>query len=550
MKKRILSCLAVLLLMAMLLCSCAEGLPLSELYFAAKNTAASYTAKIKLLQSGAKTIAENKTSEYAISFDTTSSKEVKDAVTALAVRIKKQTGADLLDEKREGVTKRIVIGFPKKNETPLVDGAAQFYVGFSGEDLIIQAHNDVMLISAIRYFEENFLSDEEKPLILSPDLSYLSPTATYRTKEHALIRAEKTGNTAKEAASALCETLFEKTGVRFTVKSDFNAGGGLTDILFGYPDDDEAQKILSTLGFDDYYIGVRNGRLMILAKNDPALADATECFLSSFVTAENAVFDKTEKTVTLPAVCDYYYRSDAILMAEEGINCAVLVYAANANSATKNAAATFAELYKRLTNTEIPIHKDSDFAPRAGSFEILVGETNRELTNHIRMESLLDGQWAISVLPENNCISVLAKGNIAILAAMNHLGKKLTEQAAAIDKTQAEGYPYLPAGTNRLLYVKTDLALTGLEPLDFPVAYECRFFQNSYRITSAAQVSERAWTYYNRALTNRASFIRLSQSEKDGIVTTTFQSETRSLTLTYNKNKKSMELRVSPYVAR
>ena len=37
MKKRFILCLALLLLAASMLCSCTQGLPLSELYFAAKD---------------------------------------------------------------------------------------------------------------------------------------------------------------------------------------------------------------------------------------------------------------------------------------------------------------------------------------------------------------------------------------------------------------------------------------------------------------------------------------------------------------------------------
>jgi hypothetical protein len=221
MKKRLLSCLALLLLCAMLLCSCAEGLPLSELYFAAKDAAAAHAAKMELLQSGSKVIAADGKSEYALSFDPAASPEVKDAIHALCARIKTQTGADLLDKKREGATKQIVIGRPAADGEALVCSAAQFYLGFCGDDLMIQAQNDVMLITALSYFTEKYLSDEEGDLILSPDLSYLSATATYRNKEHALIRAERTGAIATQAAATFCETLFQTTGIRFSVKSDY-----------------------------------------------------------------------------------------------------------------------------------------------------------------------------------------------------------------------------------------------------------------------------------------------------------------------------------------
>ncbi len=548
MKKRILSCLALLLLMAMLLCSCAEGMPLSELYFAAKDAVAEYSTQLKLLQTGSRAIAANGKSEYTISFERTVSKKVKDAINTLAVRIKKQTDVDLLDDTREGVTKHIRIGLPKKDTTPLVQNAAQFYIGFSGDDLIIQAYNEIMLISALSYFTEKYLEDTEGDLILSPDLSYLSPPATYHTKEHALIRAEQTGTTATEASKTLCNVLEETTGVRFSVKSDFNSSGGLTDILFGYPDDDGAQAILSDLSFDDFYIGVQDNRLMILAKNDPALAEATELFLSTFVTAENASFDKEEKSIVLPAVCDYYHRSDAILLADEGINRAVLIYAANASDTTKQAARNFAALYKRLTNTELPIHKDTEYRPNIGSFEILIGDTNRELPQLNYLKELPYGQWAISVVPEANAISVFANGQIATLAAMDQLGKALTRQTQAISKAPDHENSYLQGGTNRTLYIKPTLSLDGAEPPTFPTSYKYAFYENYYRLTSSVQVSESLWKSYRNYLIGKLPY--QSQTEEDGVVITFYRSETRIVTLKYDKNNKTLELRVTPRIAR
>lgn len=543
MKKRLITCLAVLLLCATLLCSCAEGLPLSELYFAAKDAATDYTEQLKLLQSGSRVIVQNGKSEYAISLSNTVSKEVKDAVTALAVRIKKQTGVDLLNTKREEITKRILIGFPEKNAEAPVKSASQFYIGFSGNDLLIQACNDVMLISAISYFTQTHLSDEKDTLILSPDLSYLSPTETYVTKQHALIRADQTGATATEASKTFCNTLEQIAGVRFSVKSDFNSTGGLTDILFGYPKDKEAQAILKDLSFDDFYIGVRGGRLMILAKNDPALVAATELFLSSFVTAENAEFDKEEKTIALPAFCEYYHRSDAILLAEEGINRAVLIYSENAPSFIKNAALNFAALYKRLTNTTLPIHKDTEYTPNVGAFEILIGETNRELPQQAYLENLPMGQWAISVVPEANAISVFGKGDLALLIALNRLGTALTEQTRAISKLPEEETGYLSPDTNRTLYIRPSFSLNGLEPPFFPAAYYYTIYDSSYRLVSSAKVSKSTYNYYHNAL-QRAGFYRQSKTEENGVITTYFASETRTLKTTYNPDKKSLELRV------
>ncbi len=539
MKKRLFSCLALLLLCAILLCSCAEGLPLSELYFAAKNAACDYSAKLELLKAGSMIIAENGKSEYVISYDHNASAQLKDAINALNARIKKQTGADLLDTKREEATKQIVIGRPvESTEAPAIS-AAQFYLGFQGDTLTILAHNDVMLISALSYFGEKYLSEDNDFLILSPDLAYLSPVATYRNKEHALIRAEQTGDIATQAAANFCDTLFERTGIRFSVKSDFNSGGGMTDILFGYPDDKKAQEIIQSLGVDDFYIGVLDGRLMILAKNDPALSEATELFLSTFVTAENAAFDKEEKTISLPTVCEYYRRSDAILLVEEGINRTVLIYPANANSTVKNAAHAFANRFMQITNTELPVHADTEFRKNSGSFEILLGKTNRDLPNQSYLDRLPSGQWVISTLPEENAISVFAQNDLAMLTALDRLWRALYAQMASLSQQSLD-----EDNTERTLFVKSDFSLTGLEPPSFPVAANYTFYNGSYRFNSTVSVNESVWDRYNKKI-RYSGFTRDTQSEENGVVTTVYRGDARKVTLIYNKNTQSLSLRVN-----
>ena len=549
MKKRLLSCLALLLLVATLLCSCAEGLPFSELYFAASDTAADYTEQLKLLQEGSKVIAANGESEYVIECTTTfveignRTNDVKAAIKDFAARVKEQTGADLLAKKRDKASKRIIIGLTQDDETTKVSTAAQFYIGFSGDDLIIQASNGIMLISALNYFADTYLG-EKNALILSPDLSYLSPTTTYHSREHSLLRAEQTGAVATQAATLLCDTLFEIAGVRFSVKSDFNAGGGLTDILFGYPDTEEANAILSTLGCDDFYIGVRNGRLMILAKNDPALERAVRYFLATFVRATDAVFDKFEKTITLPAICDYYHRSDALLLAEDGVNNAVLVYEADLGGDVKNAINNLATLYKRLTNTELPVYADTDLAPGSGALEILVGNTNRVLPQQTYLEELPNGRWVLSSLPESNAILLYAKDDLALLIALKQLETTLTAQTRAISKLANDAEGWIRPNTNRTLYIGADLNLTELEPPDLPVAAIHYIYSNSYRIVSAEKVSEQTWNHYRWRIM-LAGFNSKSYSDENGVVTWIYKSKsgTRDLTLTYNKNTQILELR-------
>ena len=142
MKKRFLSCIALLLLLSLSLTSCVEGLPGSELFFAAKDGIAEFSNNLDLLFAGDLPLVANGKSDYAVVTDKDASAHVLEAVEDLCVSIRKQTGADLRKNDAGTATKRILVSISTEDKSASnAAPAAQFHIGVEGEDVVIKAEN-------------------------------------------------------------------------------------------------------------------------------------------------------------------------------------------------------------------------------------------------------------------------------------------------------------------------------------------------------------------------------------------------------------------------
>ena len=125
MKKRLLSCMALLLLGAMLLCSCAEGLPGSALLSVAKSSGKKYVTQLKLLQGGPQVLVADGKSDYTISLNRASSAELKSTVAELRDHIQARTGVRL-GEYTDSAQKRIRIALSSELSDPVALFSSQF----------------------------------------------------------------------------------------------------------------------------------------------------------------------------------------------------------------------------------------------------------------------------------------------------------------------------------------------------------------------------------------------------------------------------------------
>ena len=451
MKKRFVSFLAILLLTA-LLSSCTAGLPGSELYFAARDAIAEFSQNLELLLAGDITIVQNGTTSYRLLSIHDPGDEVRDLVENFQTTFKKRTGAELrICDEKESAPKILIS--PQSTELPDLD-ANSFYVGFVGEDLVIHAENTIMLSAALSYVEEELLSrTKDGTLALSGTLSHISSTQLCENGQYVITRAEAASESAISAISKLYDALHQNAGARFSIKSDFNTtGSGAKEFLVGTPDRVECDAILPLLHYSNYYIGCTNEKIMILASSDQMLDLAVDKFIETFVTASNAICDKEQKSIVLPAECHYLYKVPGALLANEGRSFAVLLYPQNTGTAVLEQINRLCAQFQRLTNTTLAAFVDTEYERKADTFEILVGNTNRAESKQYAYDVKADS-WIAQM--GRRSLVLLADNDEQMLYALRALSSLLTDLTA---KASAESIFYhwsgnVIPGVNRILFL-------------------------------------------------------------------------------------------------
>ncbi len=551
MKKRILSLLATILLFSLLLCSCAEGLPLSELALTARDKATLFSTRVEYLLKESVPLAASGKTDFALVYDRAAPREVQAAIAAFCTQLKSFSGADLLQNDPTSAKRRVLIGIAENDaakEILRTLSASSFYIGFSGEDLLILAQNDVMLCAALTYFCNTYLNpdatkSDARDIFLPKDLAYIAPTLLCEDDTYTLLRAEKSGEGTVAAMSLLCDTLRERCGVRPVRKTDYNYSGSEHEILLGRPNHPKAKAIWQTLPRDGYYIGVEGKTLMILAQNDLMLHRAVSHFLSLFVTTESAALDKPNKSIEFPSACDYYYTEQSILLAEDGINRTVLVYPANAGQLTRAAVSSFCSLYKQLTNTVLPAYADSKYEREEGVFEILVGRTARRESQKLYFDGIDKGAWRMAVDAGGEALAIGANGEFALKAAVESLGNALTAQTAALSPESIYEQWWIKGGVDRLLYLFPDFAQNGAVPPDLIGAFSYKLYSYSY-VMQQTDIGVPRYEEYCAVLKN-AGFTCTSQTHLDDVYSSVYLSDTHMVVVTCDKAARTLRAQVS-----
>lgn len=553
MKKRLISCIAALLLLASLLCSCTAGLPLSELALVAREQTGTLATRVENLLANNAPLAANGKSDFAVVFDKAAAPEVQNAVADFCAQFQAYSGADPMQTDPQSAKGRILIGMADTEEAKEILrtlSPSTFYIGFCGKDLLILARNDVMLCEALRYFRESYLtptaSQGEKNDVFFPNkLAYTAPTIPVEDDVYTILRAEESGEGTVDAMSQLCDTLRTMCGVRPVRKSDFNYKTTEHEILFGHPNHPKANAILETLPRDAYYIGVEGKTLMILAQNDLMLQKAVSHFLSLFVTDRNAALDKKNKRIELPATCDYYHQENSILLAENGINQVALVYADDTSAHTRAAIDRLCSIYKQLTNATLAAFPDSHYARVDGVFEILIGRTSRSETQVLYFDGIAKGEWRMAVDENSRALVVGANGEFALRAAVDALRNALIAQTAALSRESIYGDWWIKDGVDRLLYLCPDFAQNGTEVPDLPGNY---VFKNNYTM----QLSKAKDTHYESYCNTlfEAGFARISATDTEKTRVSVYQTDTRKVTVTYNIKASTLVARIEYFYAR
>ena len=421
MKKRFLSLLCLLCAVVLLLSSCVAGMPLSEVYLTTKGKVESFTSNVDNLFRENAPVILNGESRYIVSVGLSASDRLRAAAQKFCDAVEMKTGYrfDPSATYKDTSQHRIRIINLERNieneiarNVPAELNAANFYIAFSGKDLLIEAYNDTMLISALAFLAEEYITGENANagsgyFYLPGDFSYLAPTLTFDSK-YAVVYPDG-DEAAGNAATSLATEITNSTGLRVIPKSDLNfrQDENAKEILIGAPEGRaECDAILEALAFNEYYIGTANNKILILAKNPYMLGQAVDEFLASFVTAGKAVIDKTAKTLLLPAALRCTEKQPLHLLCENGVCNAVMVVAARLGPVAQEAADAFAATFEELTDCVLPVYIDTERPQNIdGKVEILLGATNRRASD-LAMRTLPAGEWRLSSSEEGICIAV------------------------------------------------------------------------------------------------------------------------------------------------
>lgn len=405
---------------------------------------------------------------FSVVMSRRASEEVMAQVEAFAALVEEKTGVNLLGAEVPDGAPRILIGDTGEEASEAVEenlNATVFYVGFSGSDLVIHALNDAMLVQAITYLCDTYISSEDADvkqgrLRLPAKLNYTAPPLTCTAEDFTIVRAGTMSDRGLAAIASLRSSILSATGVDLRIKTDLTTTDAeAKEILVGTPSREQTTPILESLAFDQYFIGTVGNKIMILAKNDVLLEIAIQKFVSSFLTSTDAVISKEDKTFAMPAVLSNYGGESCFLLADGGKSNAVLIYPDGLGDIATEAITLFCENYKRLTGCELPAYKDTEKPADNTKFEILLGQTNRNQSS-AAMSSLQAGKWSAALT--GNALTLAANGDNTIRLCLELVMNEFVKQVQALSsKSIYDSDAGIQDGVNRLLFLLKDFRVTS-----------------------------------------------------------------------------------------
>ncbi len=320
MKKRLIPCLCLLFALCLACTSCTAGLPGEALYSAIKDSLSSFDVKLENLFAENTPIVLDGKSDYTVQLALTASAELTKAVDDMLSAIQLCTGVTVSRSEGATAAHKILIGETSDEASKDVAeqlNAVNFYVGFVAGDLVIHAKNDIMLISALRYFTEQYLTHADANIgegywFLPNTLDHLSPVLECNSKDFKLGRVsrEEADRSTNYVINNAYDRIAETTGIKLSVTSYSMSGNALAtqqEVILGKVQREETADILSTLEKNQFYIGSNGTKVMVLAPHAAALRQGINTFLATFMESDTAVYDAENKTWLLPSYCHYYH---------------------------------------------------------------------------------------------------------------------------------------------------------------------------------------------------------------------------------------------------
>ncbi len=515
MKKRLIGGLCLVFCLSLLLSSCAAGLPGSELVSAVSEGVGGFATKLGNLFFKQAPLIIDGTCSFELKTDATASIDVKLATDSLCNAVLSKTGLDL--RTRRTTTKKLYISTDKEQFSSLSNklSAAEFYIGFQGEDLVIFATNDVMLVSALSYFQKTYVEAAnanagEGYLYVQQGMDYRSPTLPLRTEEYTLVYSFNAGEQHTQIIASFHATMLSTTGVRLLMKDDFVAANSERELLIGHPNRPECKDILENLAVDDYYIGVVGQKILVLAKTNHMLQKALQEFIATFISSSNASFSLEEEAMSAPAYLDRLYADRHLLLADMEEAKAVVIYPANAGKVIKNAITDLCDRYKQLTNRELHFYTDAQMKkPGKDTIEILIGDTNRTISKSTKA-LLPQGGWSISV--QEGSLVVVGSGENTLRVAINQLINQITTITLRFSDNGIYDMYGIITGVNRVLPIPLDYNVSGRTVPDVITLSGYTYINSRTYAFYQDNCSQTDFNHYLSRL-QKAAYARISEDE-------------------------------------
>ena len=210
---------------------------------------------------------------------------------------------------------------------------------------------------------------------------------------YSIVYPKKASGNVFSAVNNFQHAIYDVTGINLTMTDDENVttDGSEKYILFGdtaLPESVEVKAMLAD-STDPYAILEKGNHIVVAAKNDAALADAVRHYADEFVSD----YDKTSNTL-------YFLGTDAIREpAFKGFDLNEIARYCIIYSETPGGLRSVANLLqngiKEKTGIKIPVYSDTQRI--SGPYEILIGHTNRELSQDVYADGAYVMQYGVTV---------------------------------------------------------------------------------------------------------------------------------------------------------
>lgn len=243
-------------------------------------------------------IAENKNTEYRISYSKESGGEIRMLVKQLEADIAAITGAEIESGKEdtgnEESGKEIIVGISEREElSEFYDkiGYMDWAVGAVGEKILIAGRNAASALSALTYFKENVLTSENP--VMKSDYFYMYsaeyPVESIRIDgkdlaEYQIVCGKSGGKAAQQAAMDLQRYIGRRSGITLDVIEEKNYAEGADYICVGLNQGADVQDF----DYGDCKVYARNHQIFVEGKDICGLESGIS-YLAGLLMAEQNV---------------------------------------------------------------------------------------------------------------------------------------------------------------------------------------------------------------------------------------------------------------------